>query len=51
LEYVNKNDKMRQKALEEAGFTLLRFTNDEVLTNIKAVYRFLEDWIEKKVGI
>ena len=45
-----KNDAIRQKALEETGFTVLRFTNEEVLENINAVYSFLEDWIEKKVG-
>ena len=50
LEEVAKNDAERQKALEEAGFTVLRFTNEEVLENINAVYGFLEDWIEKKVG-
>lgn len=50
LEEVMKNDMIRQKALEEAGFTVLRFTNDEVLTNIQWVYSFLEDWIEKKTG-
>ena len=50
LEEVMKNDTERQKALEDAGFTVLRFTNEEVLENINAVYSFLEDWIEKKVG-
>lgn len=50
LEEVRKNDAQRQKALEEAGFTVLRFTNEEVLTNIHWVTAFLEDWIEKKTG-
>ena len=50
LEETMKNDAIRQKALEHAGFTVLRFTNDEVLENINAVYSFLEDWIEKKVA-
>lgn len=50
LEEVIKNDAERQKVLEEAGFTVLRFTNEEVLENIQAVYSYLEDWIEKKVG-
>ncbi len=48
LEDVRKNDEQRQKALEEAGFTVLRFTNHEVLTNIKWVHSYLEEWIEKK---
>lgn len=50
LEEVRKNDEQRQKALEEEGFTVLRFTNHEVLTNIVWVQRFLEEWIEKKLG-
>jgi very-short-patch-repair endonuclease len=50
LEEVKKSDEQRQKALEEAGFTVLRFTNEEVLTNIQWVHSYLEDWIEKKTG-
>jgi very-short-patch-repair endonuclease len=50
LEEVRKNDVERQRALEEAGFTVLRFTNEEVLTNIQFVTSFLEDWIEKKTA-
>lgn len=49
LDEVMKKDAERQKALEEAGFTVLRFTNEEVLENINAVYSYLEDWIEKKI--
>lgn len=50
LEEVMKNDAERQKALEEAGFNVVRFTNEEVLDNINAVYYYLEDWIEKKLA-
>lgn len=50
LEEVRKNDEQRQKALEEAGFTVLRFTNNEVLTNIQWVHSCLEEWIEKKLS-
>lgn len=50
LEEVRKNDEQRQKALEEAGFTVLRFTNNEVLTNIQWVHSCLEKWIEKKLS-
>lgn len=50
LEEVMQKDNVRQKALEEAGFTVLRFTNEEVLTNIIWVQNFLEEWIEKKTG-
>ena len=44
-----KKDELRQKALEAVGFTVLRFTDDEVLNNINAVHSYLEDWIEKKI--
>ena len=50
LEDVRKYDEERQKTLEEAGFTMLRFTNEEVLTNIQWVHSCLEEWIEKKTG-
>ena len=50
LEEIMKNDNIRQKALEESGFTVLRFTNEEVLTNIQWVHSCLEEWIEKKTG-
>jgi very-short-patch-repair endonuclease len=41
-------DKTKQKDLEEAGYTVLRFTDEEVLKHINAVIGILEDWIEKK---
>ena len=43
-------DKKKQTDLESAGFTVLRFTDDEVLNDIKAVHAYLEDWIGKRVG-
>lgn len=46
-EQVIENDKIRQTRLEVAGFTVLRFTDDEVLKNIKGVINSLEAWIEK----
>ena len=49
-EEILKKDKERQKALEEAGFTVIRFTNEEVLTNIQWVSSYLEDWIVKKIS-
>ena len=45
-----ENDEQRQKALKEAGFTVLRFTNEEVLTNIQWTHSYLKEWIEKKLG-
>ena len=50
VEEVIKKDKIRQNTLETAGFTVIRFTDDEVLNNINTVYNYLEDWVEKKVG-
>ena len=41
-------DKKKQTDLEAMGFTVLRFTDDEVLNNIKTVHDFLENWIESK---
>jgi very-short-patch-repair endonuclease len=48
-EEVIKNDDMRQKVLEAAGFTVLRFNDEEVLKNIQSVHVYLQDWIEKKI--
>jgi very-short-patch-repair endonuclease len=45
-ERVIANDKIRQAKLEAAGFTVLRFTDDEVLKNMKGVISTLENWIE-----
>lgn len=39
-------DKDRQKELEQHGFTVLRFTDEEVINDLEAVYRELEHWIE-----
>jgi very-short-patch-repair endonuclease len=50
LEEIIEKDKFRQKELETAGFTVLRFTNEEVLTNIQSVIHSLEEWIEKHPG-
>jgi very-short-patch-repair endonuclease len=43
-----KRDKIRQTDLEAEGFTVLRFTDEEILNHINAVQAFLEDWIESK---
>lgn len=47
-EVVIKNDKIRQQKLESLGFTVLRFSDDEVLKHIEVVRMFLEDWISEK---
>ncbi len=49
-EEISVKDKKRQTDLEAAGFTVLRFTNEEILHNIHAVCSFLEEWIEKKIN-
>ncbi len=38
-------DEIRQKRLEDLGFTVLRFTNDDVLHNLEGVIKSLEDWV------
>ena len=45
-EKVIANDKVRQQRLEDSGFTVLRFTDDEVLRHIEGVRMCLEDWID-----
>jgi very-short-patch-repair endonuclease len=50
FEEVIKNDNISQNALEAAGFTVLRFSDDEVWNNINAVHNYLEDWIGKKIS-
>ena len=47
-EHVIKNDKKRQKELEEFGFCFLRFDDDEVLKDIDWVYHEIEKWIERR---
>ncbi|NGP75390.1 DUF559 domain-containing protein [Balneolaceae bacterium YR4-1] len=39
-------DKQRQKELEEHGFTVLRFSDDDIQKNLQGVYKDLERWIE-----
>ena len=43
-------DQTKQADLEAAGYTVLRFTDGEVLNNIHAVHDFLETWIEQKIN-
>ncbi|HMR83616.1 MAG TPA: endonuclease domain-containing protein [Niabella sp.] len=44
-----KKDDIRQKALESAGFTVLRFDDSQILNSISNVHAFLSDWIDKKM--
>lgn len=45
-EKVIANDRIRQQQLENSGFTILHFTDGEVLRHIESVRMYLEDWIE-----
>jgi very-short-patch-repair endonuclease len=47
-EETQEKDLKRQADLEAAGFTVLRFADDEVVENINGVISFLEEWIEKR---
>lgn len=47
LEEVIKKDIKRQKDLEDAGFTVLRFTDNDVLKNIQNVKLSIEQTIEE----
>lgn len=44
---VMENDKVRQKKLEEFGFTVLRFEDGDILNDINAVIRNIDFEIEK----
>lgn len=46
-EKVILKDKRKQRDLEAAGFTVLRFSDSEVLKGMTGVIAFLEEWIEK----
>lgn len=44
-----RKDLQRQQVLEENNFTVLRFSDDEVLYDIDNVSRVIEQWIEKVI--
>ena len=46
-EDVVGNDEIRQKALENIGFTVLRFNDSEVLNDMRNVERVLEAFVEE----
>jgi len=45
IEVIKKQDEERQRFLEDNGLRFLRFTNDEVKTNLGNVIRDIEDYI------
>ena len=46
-EETSGKDLKRQQELEAAGFTVIRFADEEVLRDINAVLSYLEEWIDK----
>ncbi|MCP4441448.1 MAG: DUF559 domain-containing protein [Aureispira sp.] len=44
--FVQERDRLRQKKLEGCGFRVLRFSNEEILNDLKAVHQQLIHWIE-----
>lgn len=45
---VKRKDQIRQERLEAAGFTVLRFTNEQVLRDRASVEMALEEWVATK---
>ncbi|MGV3599523.1 MAG: endonuclease domain-containing protein [Bacteroidota bacterium] len=50
-EYVYLKDITKQNELERLGFTLLRFTDNDVLNDIKNVALCIEQWIENNENL
>ncbi|MEM6845382.1 MAG: endonuclease domain-containing protein [Bacteroidota bacterium] len=46
LKEVIENDVRRQEHLEQAGFKVIRFTNEEVLHHINSVQQTIEDEVK-----
>ncbi len=45
FEEALEKDTQREKALNELGFTVMRFIDNEILTQIQEVKRILSEWI------
>ena len=43
---VQRKDRLKDHKLKMLGFTVLRFTDEEVLTNIEGVYDQICKWID-----
>ncbi len=48
FENISDHDSVRQKELEAVGFSVLRFTDDEVLTSIDRVRNKIVDWFNEQ---
>ena len=44
---IRLRDVLRQESIEDYGVKFLRFTNEEVMNNLKQVVEEIEGWIEK----
>ena len=42
-----QKDRIKQRTLEELGFKVLRFTDDEILKNLNGVSDLISNWIEQ----
>jgi very-short-patch-repair endonuclease len=49
-EAAEQRDEQRDKHLQELGFTILRFTSNEVLQHIDEVRGAIEQWIEDNLS-
>ena len=47
-EETSSKDQKKQNDLENVGFTVIRLADEDVLNDINAVARYLEDWIDRK---
>lgn len=45
FEEVAQNDKIREKALRDLGYEILRFEDEEVFRDMNNVVRTIENWI------
>jgi very-short-patch-repair endonuclease len=48
--HKTEDDAKRDNDLAELGFTVLRFTHDEVMHDLPNVHRTLETWIAEKMS-
>ncbi len=48
FEEVIKKDNVKEECLMVLGYTVLRFSDDDVMKDIENVSRVLEEWIERR---
>src|SRR5437762_2297022 len=47
-EKAKQNDEEKDKVLQLVGFTILRFSDEEVLSNLSQLEEKIKEWIEEK---